>query len=115
MREKSYGPFWRLTAQETVSSAIMSIIIIPTALTILIPDALSMRGFWRSTKWREAMNDHKTLAIHVKIHWGPEYIFRGFSSIEETEKGDLIIWYGKKKIRFSKRKDKSSFEWELII
>ena len=49
------------------------------------------------------------------IHWGPEYIFRGFSSIEETEKGDLIIWYGKKKIRFSKRKDKSSFEWELII
>ena len=60
------------------------------------------------------MMQTNTLGIHVIIHWGPEYIFRGFSSVEETDKGDLIIWYGNRKIRFSKRKDKSSFEWELI-
>lgn len=60
------------------------------------------------------MRQTNTPGIHVIIHWGPEYIFWGFSSVEETDKGDLIIWYGKRKIRFSKRKDKSSFEWELI-
>ena len=61
------------------------------------------------------MMQSNTVGIHVIIHFGPEYIFRGFTSIEETEKGDLIIYYGKRKIRFSRRKDKSSFEWELII
>lgn len=61
------------------------------------------------------MKQSNTVGIHVIIHWGPEYIFRGWSSIKETEKGDLIIWYGKRKIKFSKRKDKSSFEWELIM
>lgn len=43
-----------------------------------------------------------------------EYTFKGVTDYEETEKGDLIIYYKKHKIRFSRRKDQDYFDYFII-
>lgn len=62
--------------------------------------------------------DVNSVGVLITFHYsGVSYLFRGYTGIEETERGELIIRYGKKKIKFPKGRDekRESFTWELVI